>query len=154
VRNPFSAQVLFADRKFATPSGKVNLITEEPAGVTADPRYPLGLMALSSPESQSSQWVAIPEGVAEARVHPDAAAGIADLSLARLESAVGAMTVRVRHDSSLRRDVVHMQKGGHLSRGQCANALTRARLTDLGEGGALYDEGVRLVPLEPSSAAS
>lgn len=33
----------------------------------------------------------------------------------------------------------------------CANALTRARLTDLGEGGALYDERVRLVPLDQGS---
>jgi hypothetical protein len=42
--------------------------------------------------------------------------------------------------------VAIVPKGGHLRDGACPNALLRARLTDLGEGGALYDERVRLVP--------
>ncbi len=80
-------------------------------------------------------------------VHPDvaAAAGIADGAVGRLQSAIGALTVRVRCDAHQRRDVALVPKGGHLRDGRCANALIRARVTDLGEGGALYDEGVRLV---------
>jgi hypothetical protein len=39
-----------------------------------------------------------------------------------------------------------MPKGGHFHAGRAANRLVRARTTDAGEGGALYDEGVRLVP--------
>jgi len=35
-------------------------------------------------------------------------------------------------------------KGGHHSAGRAANALVHARLTDIGEGAALYDERVRL----------
>jgi hypothetical protein len=65
--------------------------------------------------------------------------------MARLESAIGSLRVRVRHDARQRRDVALMAKGGHLKDGRCANALIKARATDLGEGGALYDEGVRLV---------
>ena len=57
------------------------------------------------------------------------------------------MTVRVAHDPHQRRDIALTPKGGHLRDGRAANALIRARLTDLGEGGALYDERVRLVPL-------
>jgi hypothetical protein len=60
------------------------------------------------------------------------------------------MTVRVHHDRAQRRDVVIVPKGGHLREGRCANALIRARTTDLGEGGALYDERVRLSPTPPS----
>jgi hypothetical protein len=77
-------------------------------------------------------------------VHPDAAGGIPDGGLGRLESAVGSMVVRVVHDPAQRRDVAIVPKGGHLRDGRCANALLRARTTDIGEGGALYDERVRL----------
>jgi anaerobic selenocysteine-containing dehydrogenase len=80
-------------------------------------------------------------------VHPAAAAGIADGALARLESEISSMVVRVAHDSRQRRDVALMAKGGALSAGRCANALIRARTTDGGEGGALYEERVRLVGL-------
>jgi hypothetical protein len=54
------------------------------------------------------------------------------------------MTVTVRHDASQRRDVALVPKGGSLARGRCANAITQARLTDAGEGAALYEEPVRL----------
>jgi len=43
--------------------------------------------------------------------------------------------------------VALIPKGGHRRDGRCANALVAARLTDIGEGGALYDEGVRLRPV-------
>jgi anaerobic selenocysteine-containing dehydrogenase len=79
-------------------------------------------------------------------VHPDAAQGIPDGALARLESRVAGIVVRVRHDVAQRRDVAIVPKGGHLAAGRCANALLKARTTDLGGGGALYDEGVRLLP--------
>src|SRR5205085_651688 len=83
-------------------------------------------------------------------VHPDAAPGFADGALATLESRAGALTVCVRHDARQRRDVALIPKGGHLAAGRCANVLIRARLTDMGEGGALYDERVRLRPLAGS----
>ena len=82
-----------------------------------------------------------------ATVHPDAAGGLPDGALCLLESPRGTMTVRLRHDPLQRRDVVLTPKGGHLRDGRCANALLTARTTDLGEGGALYDERVRIVAL-------
>ena len=42
-------------------------------------------------------------------------------------------------------DVALAPKGGHFDAGRAANALLRARLTDFGEGAALYDERVRIV---------
>lgn len=147
VRNPLASQVLFADRQFPTPTGRVNLITSLPEAPSATPaEYPLLLMALSTADAQSSQWSRRIDGPALATVHPDAAAGIPDGGLGRVESAVGSMLVRVRHDSRQRRDVILLPKGGHLRDGRCANAIIRAALTDIGEGGALYDERVRLVP--------
>jgi anaerobic selenocysteine-containing dehydrogenase len=147
VKNPLVPEVLFADRKVPTASGRVNLVHEAPPAAQRDPAFPLLLMALSTDRAQSSQWSEKPDGPAVVTVHPDAAAGIPDGALARLESAIASMTVRVRHDVRQRRDVALTPKGGHVADGQCANRLLRARTTDLGEGGALYDEGVRLLPL-------
>jgi anaerobic selenocysteine-containing dehydrogenase len=154
VRSPLAAPVLYADRRFATPSGKVNLLRAEvvPAAAldppVAPPDFPLLLMALSTAKSQSSQWSAQLEGPPALTVHPDAAPGLADGSLARLESAHGSLVVRLVHDPSQRPDVALAAKGGHLRDGRCMNTLITARTTDLGEGGALYDDWVRIRPLD------
>ncbi|AUX22358.1 molybdopterin oxidoreductase [Sorangium cellulosum] len=156
VRNPLSPEVLFADRKFPTPTGRVNLITEAPPEERADPdagEFPLRLMALSTERSQCSQWARPQEGPAVVTVHPDAAGGVPDGGVCRIASRIGALVVRLRHDPAQRRDVALMPKGGHLHDGRCANALIRARTTDLGEGGALYEERVRLVPLAEAEPA-
>lgn len=149
VRNPLAPKVLFADRKFPTASGRVNLITDAPPPLPAPPAdYPLQLMALSTERGQSSQWARPLAGPLPLTVHPDAAAGIPDGGLGRLRSALSTIPVRVQHDPRQRRDVALVPKGGHLRDGRCANALIRARTTDLGEGGALYEEWVRLEPIE------
>jgi anaerobic selenocysteine-containing dehydrogenase len=149
VKNPLAKEVLYADRRYATASGRVNLITDlPPAEPPPSAEFPLSLLSLSSDRSQSSQWAKPPSGAAVVTVHPGAAGGIADGAAARLESAIASIAVTVKHDARQRRDVALMAKGGHLSAGRCANALIRARITDGGEGGALYDERVRLVPQE------
>jgi anaerobic selenocysteine-containing dehydrogenase len=153
VKNPFAAKVLFADRKFKTQSGRIHLMTTPPpaeAVAGARPDYPLWLMSLSTEDSQSSQWASKPEGILPVTVHPEASAGIADGGLGRLESALGALDVRVVYDAKQRRDVAIVPKGGHLSDGRCPNVLVRAATTDMGEGAALYDERVRLVPADSS----
>lgn len=146
VRNPLAPPVLFADRKFPTATGRMNLLTEAPPVAERATGYPLTLMALSTPKAQSSQWTETPpDGPVVATVHPETAPGLAEDSTCRLESRIGSMNVRIRFDKNQRRDVVLLPKGGHLKDGRCANVLVRARTTDLGEGGALYDEPVRLV---------
>jgi anaerobic selenocysteine-containing dehydrogenase len=144
-RSALSPKVLFADRKFATESGRVNLITAAPARSQVSAAYPLYLMALSTEKAQSSQWSkGQPPGPAVVTVHPEAARGIPDGGLARLESAIGSMPIQVRHDSRQRRDVALLSKGGHLRENRAANLLSRARATDIGGGAAFYDEPVRL----------
>ena len=148
VASPVAPKIFGADRRFKTPSGKVNLIHTAPAAAPpGDPDYPLQLLSLSTEKSQSSQWPRQQVGPATCTVHPEAAAGVADGALATLQSRLAAMTVRVVHDPAQRRDVALIPKGGHLRDGRCANALIQAATTDNGEGGALYDEPVRLLPL-------
>lgn len=143
VRNPFVERVLFGDRKFATPSGKVNLIHSLPPSPPEEPGFPLWLFSNSTEQSQSSQW-AIPEpDLLSATCHPAAANGFSDGDVVRLESGIGSMRVRLRFDPAQRPDVVIVPKGGNYDRGNCANALVRARLTDAGEGAAYLDCRVR-----------
>jgi anaerobic selenocysteine-containing dehydrogenase len=148
-RNPLPPKVLFKDRRFLTESGRVNLITAEPPE-PSEPGggdFPLYFMALSTDKSQSSQWSKPLEGPMVVTVHPDAAGGVPDGALGRIESRVGSMVARIRHDALQRRDVALTPKGGHMKDGRCANAIIRARTTDIGEGGSLYDERVRIVPV-------
>jgi anaerobic selenocysteine-containing dehydrogenase len=148
IKNPEAPAILFADRRFFTPSGRVQLLHELPAAPPdADPEYPLQLMALSTPGAQSSQWADQPPSPLELRVHPDSALGIASGATCRLESRIGEIQVIVSHDTGLRRDTALLPKGGHQHLGASGNSLIRGRVTDLGEGGALYEERVRLVPL-------
>jgi anaerobic selenocysteine-containing dehydrogenase len=151
VKNPLAPSVVFDGRKFLTPNGRANLIREAAApGARPSAQFPLLLASLSTPRSQSSQWARAPKLPLELVVHPEAAGGVADGAIARLESEVGSMQVRIRHDDRQRRDVALLPKGGHRTGGACANVLVRASVTDLGEGGALYDEPVRVVPLTES----
>ena len=152
LRNPLAPRVLFADRKFSTPTGRVNLIVEPPPVAALPADFPLFLMALSTQKSQSSQWAVPQTGALVATVHPDAANGIPHGEECRLESRIGWIKVVLHHDSRQRKDVVLLPKGGHLRDGRCANVLLKARTTDLGEGGALYDEPVRLVPINSGNA--
>ena len=151
VRNPLAPRVLFADRKFPTPSGRVNLIHEidpEPERPTAE--RPLLLMAFSTEKAQSSQWArphAMPDGPALAVAHPEAVPGFRDGDLAAIESELGRMNVRLKLDPRQRRDVVLMAKGGWLSHDRCANALVVARETDAGGGACYYDTPVRVVAM-------
>ena len=148
VRNPFAPRIVFEGRRFPTPTGRARLLSETPDTTPPDdPDHPLFLMSVSTPLRQCSQWSVRPEGPAVVTVHPDASAGIPDGALARLESPLAHLTVRVRHDPTQRRDVALIPKGGWVSDGQCANRLVQARATDDGEGAAYYDERVRLVAL-------
>jgi anaerobic selenocysteine-containing dehydrogenase len=147
IRNPQAAKILFEDRKFKTPTGRVNLLTQGPADIKAPQEYPLVLMSLSTPWSQSSQWAIIPEEIITATVHPESGGGIPEGGVCRVESRVSSLQVRLQYDNLQRRDVLLIPKGGHFFAGQAANVLLKARTTDIGEGGALYDERVRLIPL-------
>jgi anaerobic selenocysteine-containing dehydrogenase len=148
VRNPKASQIWCADRKFKTPSGKINLIREvDPEPVTPTAERPLLLMAFSTEKAQSSQWAHAKSqnGPATATVHPDAAPGYAPGEVVRLESELGSLNVLLNLDDRQRKDVVLMPKGGWLRHGRCANAIVPAKTTDAGGGAVYYDTPVRIV---------
>lgn len=157
LRNPDAAKVVFSGRRFATDDGRAHLMTTLPTGALPGDlpaEFPLWLLSLSTPASQSAQWSRGAPSPLPVTVHPDSAAGIHDGGRGRLVSAIGALDVEVRHDTTQRRDVAIVPKGGLPSLNACANRITAAALTDIGEGGALYDQAVRLEPAGVDSPAA
>ncbi len=144
VRNPIAPPILFADRKFPTPSGKVNLVHAVPPSAPDEPGYPFWLFSNSTEHSQSSQWAGAPPALVTVTCHPAAVPGLAEGDLVVLESAIGRLTARLAFDPEQRRDVLLVPKGGHLDAGTSANVLVRARATDDGEGAAYMDCRVRI----------
>lgn len=148
VRNPLAPDVLFADRRFPTPTGKVNLVHDlDPEPPRPTRKRPLLLMALSTEKAQSAQWPSRKQtGPADVTVHPASAPGMEPGQVVRLESELGSIEVRLVFDDRQRRDVALMHKGGWFHRGRCANALIPARTTDAGGGAVYHDTAVRLIP--------
>jgi anaerobic selenocysteine-containing dehydrogenase len=147
LRNPLAPDVLFAGRRFATPSGRVNLLTREPAPRLATPNIRSSSWRSPRATRNPREWAGPVPSPLVARVHPEAAGALADGERAWLCSRLGRIEVAVRHDARQRGDVALLTKGGHLHLAACANSLVEPRLTDLGGGGALFEQGVRLEPL-------
>jgi hypothetical protein len=66
--------------------------------------------------------------------------------LARLESEIAEIVVRLKFDLRQRADVVLMEKGGWLSAGRFANAMIRGAETDAGGSAVYHDTPDRLLP--------
>lgn len=149
VKNPFVDEVAFADRKFPTPTGRINLLHELPDILQlTSTEHRLELAALSTREAQSSQWHAHQqEGPAIATVHPAAAQDFSDRDVVWLVSEHGRLQVRLEFNTKQRRDVVLMDKGGWHFQGRCANSLIKAETTDAGECAVYYDTAVRFEPI-------
>ncbi len=147
VRNPFVGKVLFEERKFPTDTGRMKLVHTMPVCPPEEPGFPLWLFSNSTDKSQSSQWAGPEPEMLTATCHPAAANGFGDGAVVRIESALGSIRVSLRLDPTQRRDVVIVPKGGNYDRGNCANALIKARTTDAGEGAAYQDCRVRIRPM-------
>jgi anaerobic selenocysteine-containing dehydrogenase len=141
VKNPFACNVLFADRRFNTPTGRINLIHELHPDLTKKPsERQLQVTALSTSKSQASQWPSETQtGPTDAIVNPSAAADCTDGDIVTLTTDRGSLQVRLRFDERQRPDVILMEKGGWYSAGRSANSIINAELTDDGECAVYYD---------------
>ena len=151
---PGAVAVPFADRRFATPSGKVELLGQFPVEAAAAPLATgeLHLVATKTLKMVNAQMQ--PEDLPDepvARVHPEALArfGLEDGGQAVLSSGVGAVTVRLKADDSLRRDILVLNPARWRGDASGVNQLREAALTDLGEGAAMHQTRVRLAPPLP-----
>lgn len=152
-RNPAQEPVPFAQR-FPTPSGRARLLEAPPLPALRDPAWPLQLLTPSCQAWQTSQQATDEQqGAVECRVHPESAQGLADGAKARLSTPRGTLTVLVRTDPALPKDLAVVYRGGALSKGRAANAVVPQQATDYGEGTAFYDVGARLVPVGGAGGA-
>ena len=170
---PGSEDVAFASLEFPTPSGKIELRSDEAAerwGVDAitDFRvpeesalegaerrdYPLYLMTPNTKNRIHSQFNNLamirrlnPEPVAD--LHPEDAKtrGIVNGSLIRIRNDRGRLEVKVRLDPGIRRGCVSLTNGWWITDGGAVNLCSADRETDMGHGAAFHDN---LVEVEPA----
>jgi anaerobic selenocysteine-containing dehydrogenase len=156
--------VAFADRRFPTPSGRVEFSSPEAArlwGVDPVPayvalpeghespltdRYPLQLLTCKTRDRIHSQfgnldWVREIERPHRLDIHPvDATVrGIADDDTVVVWNARGRIEVRARLDHGIRPGVVHILEGRCHDGDPEVNLLTDAALTDMNHGATFYE---------------
>jgi anaerobic selenocysteine-containing dehydrogenase len=174
VRAPGAADVAFADRRFPTPSGKIELWSAEartrwgadelPAYVepaeaggrpqaAGDPGYPLYLLTPNTKNRIHSQFGNLPSIRAldpepVLAMHPDdaRARGIRPGGRVRVFNGRGSLTVASRLDFGLRVGCVALPNGWWLSDGGAVNVLSKARETDMGFGAAFHENMVEVEP--------
>jgi anaerobic selenocysteine-containing dehydrogenase len=171
VRAPGAMDVAFADLRFPTPSGRIELLSEEAArrwgvdplpswrepaewtgGESAKPhRYPLHLLTPNTKNRIHSQFGNLPsiraldpEPVVRLAAEDARHRGLRPGDRARLYNDRGTLTLRVRVDHGLRPGVVVVHNGWWLSEGGAVNVLSKARETDMGFGAAFHENLVEV----------
>jgi anaerobic selenocysteine-containing dehydrogenase len=166
---PGIQEVAWSDLLFPTPSGKIELLSEE-AGVRwgADtlPTYgpnverpatgdagdhPLQLLTPNTKNRIHSQFGNLPsiraldpDTFAEISPADAAARAIVDGDRVRVFNDRGEVEITVRLDHSLRPGCVVVHNGWWLSDGGGINSLSAARETDMGHGAAFHDNAVEV----------
>ena len=144
--NPKAVAVPFADRKFATPSGKFEFVGRFDPNAIADGEA-LHLVATKTLKTLNSQ--VMPENQPEepiVRVNPEVLArqGLAEGGEAWVVSEVGRVKVRVAADESVRRDVLLFNPALWKGDPSGVNQLREAFTTDIGNGAAMHQTMVTL----------
>lgn len=170
VRNPLAPRVAWADRRFGTPSGKYELLSERAVHAGLEPlpayqppaveqngeedEYPLYLLTPHHPDFTHSQfWNLLPSErvgpLPSVELHPETAAAHA-LDPGRevlVESPRGHLRGVIRAVEDLRPGVVRIYQGRWASLNGGVNFLTPDTVSDLGNGSCYYDCRCRLVPI-------
>jgi anaerobic selenocysteine-containing dehydrogenase len=156
---PGAEDIAFADLRFPTPSGRIELCSEEAArrwGVDPlpryseafgdEPRYPLHLLTPNTKNRIHSQFNNL-ETIRQFSPGPRAALapaeasrrGLADGDMARVFNGRGELRLPVEIDCGVPEGSVVVTNGWWLSDGGAVNLLSRARETDMGYGAAFHD---------------
>jgi anaerobic selenocysteine-containing dehydrogenase len=164
---PRYAEVAFAGLSFPTPSGKIELASDEAErrwGVSRLPefrepeerpepggRFPLHLLTPNTKNRIHSQFGNLEtiRRIAPApfvSMHPRDARerGISEGAPARVFNDRGELTLPARIDRGLRKGCVSITNGYWLTEGGAVNVLSQGRETDLGHGAAFHDNAVEV----------
>lgn len=155
--------VMYADKKFPTPSGKVEFYSEKKESLGFDPlpthlepeegpvktprlfeKYPLYFISYHSKFSMHSMDYKTPlireiHPAPSLEIHPSDAKrrGLKSGDTVVVRNDRGSVKVKSKVSKAVREGVVAMEQGWGLDKG-CANMLTADRLTDLGSGATYF----------------
>jgi anaerobic selenocysteine-containing dehydrogenase len=151
VRIPDAPMTPWADKVFATPTGRFQLLAAvtECSDCRQATRYPYHFLTVGAPGYLCSERVpGDHRGPVVVAMATDVALrlGIADGGPARLVSPLGALPVTVRHDAAARADVVSCERGGWIKAGQGVNVLIEDSVSAVGQGTPYYEALVDVVP--------
>ena len=166
---PGTQEIAWSDFNFPTPSGKIELLSEEArerwdanvlpifggniertaAGDARD--YPLQLLTPNTKNRIHSQFGNLPsirsldpDTFAEMSPADAADRGIVDGDRVKVFNDRGRVSITVRLDHSLRPGCIVIHNGWWLSEGGGINLLSAARETDMGHGAAFHDNAVEV----------
>lgn len=168
---PGHQEIAFADLRFPTPSGKIELVSDEAVtrwNVSALPDYtepveslrrgdpalapyPLHLLTPNTKNRIHSQFGNLrmirqfdPRPVVSIGPADAQARGIRDGSAVRVFNARGALRLEARIDHGLKRGCVCITNGWWIADGGAVNVLSAARETDMGYGAAFHENRVQV----------
>ena len=167
VLSPGFQEVAFADLRFPTPSGRIELWSDEARSrwgqdelpswrepeERPDPRgpFPLHLLTPNTKNRIHSQFgnldaIRRMDPAPFVALHPDdaRARGLAEGDAARVFNRRGELRLPVRLDYGLRPGCACVTNGWWLSEGGAVNLLSQGRETDLGFGAAFHDNAVQV----------
>jgi len=168
---PKHQEIAFSNRVFATPSGQIELVSDEARsrwGVDSLPdffeskesvrrdsdrsrKFPLYFMTPNTKNRIHSQFNNLemirqlsPEPFVQ--IHPDDAAerNIADGEIARIFNDRGEIQVVARLDWGIKRGCVSVTNGWWITQGGTVNFCSYGRETDMGHGAAFHDDLVQV----------
>lgn len=153
--------IAWADKCFATPSGRIEIFSETAAKNGLDPlptflpprsgsqTFPLRLLTCKSRRSMHSQAFAFEDGPAICRVNRKTAQhmGVDEGDTVTVSSERGKIKAVLKLDKAVNNDTAFMHEGWWHKSG-AVNFLTRDRISDMGNQAAYYDSFCRLDPGE------
>jgi anaerobic selenocysteine-containing dehydrogenase len=159
-KGPFrldAPMVPYSDRKFPTPSGKLELMTSfAPADLKQpDADYPYTLLTVAPHKYICSERTLDEhERLPLVRLHPKEAAlrNVKDGSPVFVESPVGRIKALLRTDPGMRRDCLVAERGGWIKADHGMNRLTLDLVSEVGNGTSYYDTFVTVRACEEDAS--
>lgn len=156
--------IAFEDKKFKTPSGKIELYSEQMLEWEESPlptyrdlkeskeetpelfeKYPLYFLSAHPKERINAQFIELKlsprHAIPEIEIHPlDAEERmIKHGDIVRVFNDYGELFIRADVKESVKKGMVNLYEGWDKASGACANKLIYGRMTDIGQGTAYYD---------------